>query len=435
MAGSRRGERRRAAPPRSACPRRASTTLTWAAVGARRRHPSPRRSVRRGSAFITASFPRAGPRRISDHRAAPPSRRGAAARAPPRPRRARSGRRRRRPSSSRPSTTSSSKLAAGPCDVGGAVVAAGDRLLAEELDRRQGDLDATRREPDDDRGPARSQHVPGLADRRRRRRRPRTRSSTPPPVSARTVRDGIDSWTASTVVGGAAAGRAGSSLSGSTVDGDDRRGAGEPRARDHLQPDTAAADHAHAGADRHAGALDGADPGHRRRSRAAPPATAGTDVGSGTAHRPPGRRRARAKQATINPCWSTAPSSPRSREVPSISVPGDAVGASGLAQGRGAPRGTRRHSPQDGTKQNATWSPGARPATPAPTASTTPAPSWPSTIGQRPSPSRPVGQVKVGVADAGRRDPDEHLVAALGLEQHPLDRNRPTRLAEHAARI
>jgi len=49
-----------------------------------------------------------------------------------------------------------------------------------------------------------------------------------------------------------------------------------------------------------------------------------------------------------------------------------------------------------------------------------------------PSLAKPaLGQVKVGVTDASRRDPDEYLIAALGLEQHPLDRNRPTGLTQH----
>ena len=46
-------------------------------------------------------------------------------------------------------------------DVGRAVVAALDRLLGEELDRRQRDLHAGRCEADDDRGTAGTQHLPG----------------------------------------------------------------------------------------------------------------------------------------------------------------------------------------------------------------------------------------------------------------------------------
>src|SRR5947209_1813854 len=45
--------------------------------------------------------------------------------------------------------------------------------------------------------------------------------------------------------------------------------------------------------------------------------------------------------------------------------------------------------PQEGTNEKATWSPSCRPRTSFPTASTTPAPSCPSTTGQRPSPSNP----------------------------------------------
>jgi hypothetical protein len=39
------------------------------------------------------------------------------------------------------------------------------------------------------------------------------------------------------------------------------------------------------------------------------------------------------------------------------------------------------HSPHCGEKSVTTWSPGATEVTPSPTASTTPAPSWPSTHG------------------------------------------------------
>ena len=40
------------------------------------------------------------------------------------------------------------------------------------------------------------------------------------------------------------------------------------------------------------------------------------------------------------------------------------------------------HFPQAGTKPSTTWSPGARPVTPGPTSSTTPAPSWPPMTGR-----------------------------------------------------
>ena len=103
------------------------------------------------------------------------------------------------------------------------------------------------------------------------------------------------------------------------VDRDDDPGTGQPRARDHLKTDAAAPDHADAGADAHAGAVDGADPGHdaaaeqrglpqRNRTGSLTAPAAGTTAYS-------------AKHATIKPCWSTVPSAARRREVPSISIP------------------------------------------------------------------------------------------------------------------
>ena len=53
------------------------------------------------------------------------------------------------------------------------------------------------------------------------------------------------------------------------------------------------------------------------------------------------------------------------------------------------PRAHDGHCPQAGMKPNTTWSPGARPVTPGPTSSTTPAPSWPPMIGNTP-PRSPV---------------------------------------------
>ena len=47
----------------------------------------------------------------------------------------------------------------------------------------------------------------------------------------------------------------------------------------------------------------------------------------------------------------------------------------------GRPRSHSAHAPQLASVDRATWSPGTTCVTPAPTASTTPAPSWPSTTG------------------------------------------------------
>ena len=87
--------------------------------------------------------------------------------------------------------------------------------------------------------------------------------------------------------------------------------------------------------------------------------------------------------------------------------------------------------PQEGTKQNATRSPAATCATPAPTASTVPAPSWPSTIGCRSLPEVPVRQMHVGVADAGRGDPHQHLAGAGRRQLQLLHRQGRAHLAQH----
>ena len=95
-----------------------------------------------------------------------------------------------------------------------------------------------------------------------------------------------------------------------------------------------------------------------------------------------------AKQATIRPCWSTVPSSARSRELPSISIPATPWRAA-VSHSVRRPDRQARQAPHDGTKQNATWSPATTSTTSSPTATTTPAPSCPSTIGHRPPPSCP----------------------------------------------
>ena len=76
--------------------------------------------------------------------------------------------------------------------------------------------------------------------------------------------------------------------------------------------------------------------------------------------------------------------------------------------------GARRHArqpPHDGTKQNTTWSPAATGRRPRRPPSTTPAPSWPSTIGQRPAPSSPSARCRSEWHTPGGRDPHQHLAA------------------------
>ncbi len=113
----------------------------------------------------------------------------------------------------------------------------------------------------------------------------------------------------------------------------------------------------------------------------------GSSRGTGTA--PPAATTAySAKHAVCRPCCSGVPSGRRSRLVPSISNPRMLFAVAGSHR-FGRPARQVRHARQAGTKQNATGSPGRTCVTPSPTSSTIPAPSWPSTSGQRPSPSAP----------------------------------------------
>ena len=87
--------------------------------------------------------------------------------------------------------------------------------------------------------------------------------------------------------------------------------------------------------------------------------------------------------------------------------------------------------PQNPDRQATTWSPGLTVVTSAPTASTMPAPSWPSTIG-RSSGNRPIAvdHVQVAVADPGRRRADQHLAPPRLVDLHRLDRQRLVHLAK-----
>ena len=104
---------------------------------------------------------------------------------------------------------------------------------------------------------------------------------------------------------------------------------------------------------------------HARRRAAAPPAP--RRRGARIAPRSPCRDRASRRRASC-PSRRRAASRRRSR-----------TGASGTAAGR--PRWQSAHFPHDGAHDSTTSSPTATLSTPSPTASTTPAPSWPSTIG------------------------------------------------------
>ena len=154
----------------------------------------------------------------------------------------------------------------------------------------------------------------------------------------------------------------------------------------------------------------------------------GSSGGSGTADAA-GTTQCVAKHDTKLKCCSGRPSASASRELPSRSVPAHACAAA-VSHRLKRPAAQARHARQHGTKQNATRSPFATPETPAPTASTTPAPSWPGTIGRRPGPELAVGQPGVGVADAGGGDAHEHLALPRRLELDGLHRQRHPRLVQ-----
>ena len=78
-------------------------------------------------------------------------------------------------------------------------------------------------------------------------------------------------------------------------------------------------------------------------------------------------------------CMMGAPSFEK-RVVPS-SRPPVAMAPAPASQRKPWPCWQKKHWPHCGTHEMTTWSPTARPSTPSPTSSITPAPSWPSTIG------------------------------------------------------
>ena len=151
------------------------------------------------------------------------------------------------------------ELAERGVDVGRAVVAPGDRLLATGTRSPAGGTSTPLgRQPDDRRRPAGPQHVPGLPD------RGRVADDLEGVLDAAAgdrqhLLDHAAARRQHRVRGAPAKRELELALVG--VDGDDRPGAGELRARDHLEPDAAAADHAHARADAQAGPVDRSDPG------------------------------------------------------------------------------------------------------------------------------------------------------------------------------
>ena len=97
------------------------------------------------------------------------------------------------------------------------------------------------------------------------------------------------------------------------------------------------------------------------------------------------------------------------------------VGAGPRPAGPARPADPARHQPR---QRDRLADPQRR--TPGPTASTTPAPSWPMAIGVGRGPLA-VADVQVGVADAGRQDPHPDLAGPRLGQLERLDRRRPRR--------
>ena len=174
---------------------------------------------------------------------------------------------------------------------------------------------------------------------------------------------------------------------------------------------------------------DGAEAGHRPRSRAAPPATAAGPSGIGTAPFAATTVRS-AKHAVIRPCCSVVPSGRCSRDVPSISMPFEPFSPAGSHR-LNRPARHASHDRHDGTKQNATWSPGTTWVTPL--AHRLDDPGTFVTEHHRPAArsERAVGEVQIGVADAGRRDAHEHLVGLRRSSSTSSTDDGVRRLAQH----
>ena len=183
------------------------------------------------------------------------------------------------------------------------------------------------------------------------------------------------------------------------------------------EPDRAAADHGDA---RALPDLRRLEHRHRRRSR--------RRSRSGT----PARRAARPGSARPRPAWTTV----RVANVPVRST-GDSIvavarrsrrpRAGGVLQlARRAARAQRALAARRCASRARRGRPARRARRPAPTASTTPAPSWPSSTGQRMAPAVLLDDVQVGVADAARLDADEHLAGPRLVDaRSPRARTRP----------
>ena len=88
--------------------------------------------------------------------------------------------------------------------------------------------------------------------------------------------------------------------------------------------------------------------------------------------------------------------------------------------------------PQNPDRQATTWSPTRTLVTSSPTASTMPAPSWPSTIGRSSGKaSDTVHDMQIAVADPGRDGAHQHLAAQRLVDIDRFDRQRRVRLAEN----
>ena len=222
------------------------------------------------------------------------------------------------------------------------------------------------RDADDDRGGARPQHVPGEADRARASRRPRRRGRRRPGTTASTASTGSVPAAGGDGVGRARGCVASASLAASRSTATMRPAPASRAAATTCSP-TPPQPTTHT-------RLPGADPAALRTAPTAvttpqPSSDAchsGSPRGSGTAA-PAGTTQRSAKHETKLKCCTRAAvgvAQARACRPGACRPTRRAAAVSHSVEPPG--RGRRAHAPQDGTKQNATGSPGATCATPSP---------------------------------------------------------------------
>ena len=231
-----------------------------------------------------------------------------------------------------------------------AVVRAADALLGEQLQRGQRDLDALRRDADHRGRRARRAARPTRAGSSRatrppRRRGPRRRGrARAPPRRRRRPRR----WRRGRARAPASPGPARRRRSARRPPAAPRpRAAGRPRRSPRRRPLSPTVTRA---------ALRTAPTAVTTPHPSSDACQSGRRPGIGTAHAA-GTTARSAKQATKLKCCAGRPSPSRSRLVPSSSIPAHARSPA-TSQRLRRPAAHARQRPHDGTKQNATWSPG-----------------------------------------------------------------------------